>query len=202
MEVMKMAIVRHVVLVVLVASGTLVGPEAFAQDTRSLGLVMGYPAVVGVLWQVSPRIAIRPELTVETGTSESTSSSNFGTFRFSSDSWQVGGGVSALLLLHRADGLSLYVSPRYVLRTGEITRENSSPQGVVTVRGSNEISGHTVSGAFGAHYTMSARFGIFGELGVSHDRDSTSSSIEGQTNDNFRTIRTGMRSGIGVVFFF
>jgi len=46
---------------------------AAAQDTPRIGLVMGYPAQVGVLWTVAARLAIRPEVNWTRTTTETVS---------------------------------------------------------------------------------------------------------------------------------
>ncbi len=53
---MTVRIVRTAVLMLLVCG---VG-RAYAQDDPRVGLTMGYPTSVGVLWHVTDRIAIRP----------------------------------------------------------------------------------------------------------------------------------------------
>ena len=39
--------------------------SANAQDNPRVGLTMGYPTSIGVLWHVTDRIAIRPEIDSE-----------------------------------------------------------------------------------------------------------------------------------------
>src|SRR5262249_26303209 len=97
-----------------------------AQAEPRFGTVMGYPAQVAVLWNVSSRVAVRPEINWTKTSSETTSSTSSFTFNgpiavpttitvtSTSDSWQVGVGASGLFYLSKGEALRTYVSPRYV----------------------------------------------------------------------------------------
>src|SRR5690349_6856829 len=68
---MTMRLARTAALMLIVGGvGT-----ADAQDDPRVGLTMGYPTAIGVLWHVSDRIAVRPEIDFSrsTATSEGTS---------------------------------------------------------------------------------------------------------------------------------
>ena len=43
---------------------------ASAQDTRSFGVTMGYPASIGVLWHMNEAVAVRPEFAFDFFSSE------------------------------------------------------------------------------------------------------------------------------------
>jgi hypothetical protein len=192
---------RVILLVVLM---TMAGDPALAQEAGSLGLTIGYPASVGVLWQVSSRLGLRPEVALDVVSSTSSSTSRFGTSRTMTDSWQAGLGISALILLRRWDSTSLYVTPRYVFSTGDTTRETEDPPGLVSVSlGTTLSSGHRFSGSVGVHHTLAPRFAVFGELGLAHDRDTLDSGNDTSEFDvESRSTRTGIRSGAGIVFLF
>jgi len=120
--------------------------------------------------------------------------------------WQVGFGLSALFLVYREENLSLYVSPRYIhYRTKSTTAEDVSPPSVIVMGNEGSATtGHTLSGSLGMQYTLGGRFGVFGELGLSHERDELSRSSPDESSSDFeaRFTRTGIRSGVGVVFLF
>jgi hypothetical protein len=194
-----------------VLAGTILGlflflfdaSPASAQDSGRLGVSIGYPANIALLWQLSTRVALRPELTVDLASSETTATSPFGVDTFSSESWNVGLGLSALLFVHRSDNLGVYVSPRYMHNLGKnTTTVTSAPNVVVGGPGDRDTTGHAVSGAVGAHYTLGPRFGVFGEVGVSHARDRMSRESGPTPETEFRFRSTGVRSGVGIVFFF
>ena len=187
--------VRSLVLAVAACAAC---PCQAAAQSGQFGLSIGYPTSLGVLWQPSARIGIRPEFTFDLFDAESTSVSRLGTSRFSTDTRLLGVGLSALLRVYREENLSLYVSPRYVHRRGKTSVVQDVPANVfVAGNDDREITGHSISGSLGARYDLGARFGVFGELGVDHSReDTTDPSTES------RITRTGIRSGVGVVVVF
>ena len=112
--------VRTMVLMTAITVLCLANP-ASAQDTPRMGITMGYPAAIGVVWQPTDRIALRPEVTLSKSSGESilTTSFTFGgtttttTSVISNDNWQAGVGLSALFYLTGHDALRTYVSPRW-----------------------------------------------------------------------------------------
>ena len=188
-------------LILGVAVLAAVPSEAPAQDTPHIGLSIGYPASLGLLWEASTRVAVRPELSLDFAEAKHTSSDSFGVSHSSSEAWQVGIGISALFFVHREESLSLYLSPRYVHRRSiSKTSHDERPGVIVLAPGDRETIGHTLSGSFGARYAMSTRFGVFGELGMSHERDNSTPSSENESESRFTNV--GIRSGVGVVFLF
>lgn len=82
---------------------------AGAQDAGKTGVTMGYPASIGFIWHASDKVAIRPELSISGGSSESSPSS----FAAENDTWSLGTGVSVLFYLDSYDHLKTYFSPRF-----------------------------------------------------------------------------------------
>ena len=166
---------------------------AHAQDNSRIGLVMGYPASIGVLWHVTDRIAIRPEIDFfrSTVTVERTG----GLVPLPEDedtSSVVRPGVSALFYLGPKEDLRTYVSPRFVfVSTG-------------TTGSDEETDSYLVSGSFGAQYALGRRFAVFGEIGIewtkSTSRFDSLTPIAGTTT--FRRTGVASRSGVGVVLYF
>src|SRR4030088_2665279 len=80
-----------------------------AQDTPRVGISMGYPAAIGVIWQITDGLALRPEISVQKSSTEFTESLSFGlsaggtpdtttaASTSTSDLWQVSVGLSALV---------------------------------------------------------------------------------------------------------
>src|SRR5881394_3551642 len=98
----------HVSIVLSVVALWLSSTAAQAQDEPKIGLTMGYPSAIGVLWQLTDRVAIRPEVTATRGSSEGLSTDPIlGTAGTStpSDNWQVAVGLSGLFYLTRDGGL-------------------------------------------------------------------------------------------------
>ena len=212
---------RFYLLLILTAVCVLGPRAAAAQDDPKVGVTMGYPGAVGVLWQATERIGLRPEFTVSRASSESVSASDqslgIGASASPSDMWQTGVGLSALIYLTRVESLRTYVSPRF---TYSQTSTSSAVNGGPLSTASDSWS-YSTSGSFGAQYALGRHFGVFGEAGVSYtSTTSRLSSIEtltvginipgasgGRTttfavrsDSHAHTI--GARSGAGVVFFF
>jgi Outer membrane protein beta-barrel domain len=164
---------------------------AAAQDTRKVGITMGYPAAFGVLWHASSSLAIRPELSVSGSSNETLSNS----FESEGDGWAVGTGISALFYLGPADKLRTYVSPRYTYAHTSNTTELASVTNSSTTATTNINS---VAGSFGAQYAVGDRFSVYGEVGFGFSHSTAKSSpsgIKGSGNS------WGLRSGVGVVFY-
>ena len=180
---------------------------AFAQQPRKVGIVMGYPAAVGVLWHVSDGIAIRPDFVVNRQSSETTSTVGLGipgqsqTVTTTSTGWTASVGASALFYVGAPDTLRFYVSPRlaYVWTRTDTESEPASltPLGPFE----SESDGFLVAGSFGAQYAPHDRFRLFGELGVSYTRQDGFSGYS-ITRSDIVTRNVGLRSGVGVVVYF
>ncbi|HKB14139.1 MAG TPA: hypothetical protein VKD69_25920 [Vicinamibacterales bacterium] len=196
-------------LIVLIA--VLLLPRcAAAQDTPRFGVAMGYPAEVGVLWTVSDRLAVRPELnwtrtTTETTTIQTIFSVNGGVTTNSvttkTTTMTTGTGVSALIYVARREALRTYLVPRFSYARGSSDTDPglSLPVGVTPT--STTTSSYGASGAIGAQYAVATHFGIFGELGIAYTRNTLSFSPSSLPRDAKNTT-TGIRSGVGVILFF
>lgn len=164
---------------------------AAAQDSGKVGISMGYPASIGVLWRASDKVAIRPELSISGGTSDVTSSS----FESESDGWAIGTGVSALFYLHRYDHLRTYFSPRF---TYSRTTNNSTLSSFTNSESKTTNKSAGAAGSFGAEYSLGEKFAVFGEVGFGFNHTTANSStspskVSGNT--------WGSRTGVGVIFF-
>ena len=163
---------------------------ANAQDDPRVGVTMGYPTAVGVLWHVTERIAIRPEIDFarSVATTETTSTTILPPNE-RDEATTVRPGISALIYVTRREGLRTYVTPRF----SYISTDSSSSE--------IESSNYLVSGSIGAQHRLGDRFAIFGELGVEYARSTT------RLSSTFLSIETrrstvGTRSGAGVVLYF
>ena len=176
----------------LVLSGvTLCGPgTAFGQEPGPVGLVMGLPASVGVIWHLGERLAVRPELSLSWSSAESTTPSAGGAITSSTDAAQIGVGSSVILYVRQWDGLRLYVSPRFVYLRSETTATS----------GQSTSTTYSGSGSFGAQYSLGRRAGVFGELGLSYTRLRTSSDFVASAESRGTLVRT--RSSVGLIVYF
>jgi len=165
---------------------------ASAQDAGKVGVTMGYPSSFGIVWHVSDKVAIRPELTLGGASSESTS----GSFASTNDNWNVGTGVSVLFYLKTYDQLKTYFSPR--LTYGRSSSETTG-SGVTTTTVETTTTNTGVAGMFGAQYRLGDKFSVFGEVGLGYNHAKSTGSGQAQTStaNSWST-----RTGVGVVFYF
>jgi hypothetical protein len=191
---------------------------AGAQDHGKVGLTMGYPSAVGVIWTVADRVALRPEITFSRASGDSSANDLLGAAPLSMDeSTGVGAGISALFYIHQWEGLRTYVSPRFSYarnNTSASTAGNTSTSEATT-------SSYLTSGSFGAQYSLGRHFGLFGEVGLGYTSTRTaltstvtttvSISVNGATSGSTGTQlissrshanALSTRSGVGVIFFF
>jgi len=164
---------------------------AAAQEPSKVGITMGYPAI-GVIWQVSERVAVRPELSLSFGSTASTTALPVQGVSVDREttSWSTGTGVSVLFYLPKSDNLRTYVGPRV-----GYTRSSSDTDSLASTS-----SGYSVAGMFGAQYSLGRRFSVFGEVGVGFSsQKSGSSSI---TTFDIRSHSVGTRTGAGVILYF
>jgi hypothetical protein len=191
--------IRKATLVLFMLAASLAS-HAYAQDTPRVGLSVGYPASVGVSWNLSPRIAIRPDVSFDALSVDSAVNSPFGEVAVSGRTWQLDVGLSTLFLLSRIADTSVYVSPRYAYVRGD--RTTTSDPGYSPDDGS--AIGHNVSGALGMRYDLSAQIAVFGEAGTAFERQTVRSHLPAGSDLVSRAeyTRTRLRSGVGLIFYF
>ncbi len=195
--------------VIVAVVGSLVGAaRAAAQDQPAVGLTMGYPASIGVIWHLSDRIAVRPEVSLQQVSTTSTSViTSFvivngvelpmtTTTESINDQWNTAYGASGVFYLRRWDALRTYVSPRFLYSRS--TSSSTTSPGSST----NEFTSNSyfVSGSFGAEYAFARRFGLYGELGFGYTHQSTTNSFAAAGSNTGHTMST--RSGVGAIFYF
>jgi outer membrane protein W len=189
---------------------------ARAQDAPKIGLTMGYPASIGVLWQMNGRVAVRPEIGVSHASGDTSGIDITIPTPLTTDSTNtISTGLSALFYFGPNDALRTYVSPRFSY--GRMTTSAASG----TSTSDTTLSTYQLTGSFGAQYTLGRRFGVFGEIGLGYTRTNTdisstvtittSSISNGVLTQIIRTqaVTSGShsnlvstRSGAGVIFFF
>ena len=197
---------------------------AAAQGEPRVGIAMGYPASVGIIWQATDRVALRPEISLLRASGESTTTSLGTVFTIggtvttttttsvtTNDAWSVGIGLSALFYLSKHDALRTYLSPRWAYTRSSISSSSSTglPSGLGTgARSTTNVvtgsTGHFVAGSVGAQYALGRRFSVFGEVGLGFTRtvaipnaDSPAFTLGESVSRSLST-----RSGAGVVLYF
>jgi hypothetical protein len=170
---------------------------ALAQQPDPVGITMGFPTSVGVLWPLGAHFAIRPELSLSQATDSSTLAVSIGGPSFmestSSDVTHLAVGVSALVYVRRWDALRAYISPRFAYSRTTSNDNSTPPLGLAALT----MHEYSVAGSFGAQYSPVRHFGIFGEIGLQYSSSRTTSTV---TVERLHTIATV--SSAGVIFFF
>jgi len=175
----------------LTIAAVLISTIASAQDTPKLGVTMAAPSAIGILWQVSDRIAVRPEVTLSRNSAESNQNDPIGAALVTSDdSYAAGVGIGALFYVGRWDALRTYLIPRfsYTRSSTSAAINNNSILGPSTSESS--ASNYQTSAAFGGQYSLGRHFGLFGEAGFSYTRTNSSSST------TFTTTVTSIVNGV------
>lgn len=217
---------------------------AAAQNDRSVGLTIGYPTEVGLIWQAADRVSIRADTFFSSSWSDSeTPDAGDGFLQFFGGSSSTSGrtfgvGVSVLITVAKWERLRAYLAPRAAYARSSTESELSFSArlpGTTTVippaTFETKVSTQTYGASFGTQYGLGDRFAAFGEVGVAYSssRPSDSASLVfgsgGSTSPIFsgvaggvlsgaltptlsaslprpRTNSLGIRSGIGVIFFF
>lgn len=182
---------RRLISVLFVFAVSVVAARsASAQDTRTVGVTMGYPGSVGLLWNVTDTVAVRPEFSFSLFSSDNDLALVAG--NSSSDSTIYSVGLSALLYLAKWDMTRAYVVPRYTYSRTSI--DIASPSGNTFEETRN---GHSIGGSFGAQHALGERFGVYGELGLEYSRFNSDTLGADQRSHTFAT-----QSGVGVIIYF
>lgn len=214
--------------------------SASAQDDRRVGLTIGYPGAVGVIWQPADRVAIRTDTFFSSSWTETDSSDAGNEFlRFVGGSSSTSGrtfglGVSVLITVAKWERLRAYLAPRAAYarssNESEISFSTSflgGPAVIQPVTFESKVTTQTYGASFGTQYGLGERFAAFGEVGVAYSSSRPGSSeplvfsSPGSTSPIFggvtgrvlsgvltptvprpRTNSMGLRSGVGVIFFF
>jgi hypothetical protein len=187
---------RPLVAIVVLLSAAAVRPAA-AQPARTVGVTMGYPAGIGVLWHVSDRIALRPDVVVTRGTTSTTTRSIGGATTGAQTDWTASGGLSALVTMRDIDRLRLYVVPRVAYVRAESSTDDTTGLGAF----GSSTDGVLASGALGAQYGLGDRVAVYGEAGVQYLRQEFESAF-GTSTSRATLTQVGLRSAIGLVVYF
>jgi hypothetical protein len=87
--------------------GGLLAVPASAQEAGDVGVTVSAPSAIGAIWHVTPRVAIRPDLSFSFNESDGEGSSSLD---FSSSTVSLGG--SLLFYVGRWDNFQTYIAPR------------------------------------------------------------------------------------------
>jgi len=143
--------------------------------------VINSSGAISVIWHVTERVALRPELGI--------SGSNVSNSVLDAEATQqnVSPGIGALFYLGPLDKFRVYVSPRYAYARSH--NESSSPFS----SSESTVTTHIMTGSVGAQFSMHEHFAAFGELGFAYNHAKTGST----TNNSWTN-----RSVAGVIWYF
>ncbi len=194
---------RKVWPLVLFASLLLFPSVATAQERGKAGVVMAFPASIGATFDVSPRVALRPDVSFSSSWSDSSSPSSSATA--SSNGYGVAVNIAALLYLRKRESLNLYFVPRFGYGHSHSTSSSSSSSstgGGVTQDAAANV--YSISASFGAEHPISRRFGVFGELGFGYSKSLASSAVSMAMNPvtNSTSRGVGTRASVGTILYF
>jgi hypothetical protein len=157
---------------------------ASAQDVPGAGLAVTSTSAVGLLWQVSDRIALRPEFGFTSSKSTLEAVGAEQTQRTLSP------GFSVLFYTRsRSEDFRPFVAPRYVYGRSHGKSTSTMAPGVVE----STLVTHSASVTGGAEYVPHRRFGIFGELGIAYSRAEPANTV---------TQSWSIRSVVGAILYF
>ena len=174
--------------VLFAASGT-----AAAQDGGKAGVTIAYPSSIGLIWHVTDTVAIRPAFSFAHSDSDSTISTN------DNHSNSFGVDLGVLFYLKKYDNVRTYVSPRFSYSRTSSTSTPSSAQGPlpeITITGTSTGG----AGVFGAQYSPSRRFSVFGEVGIAFSQRNTNTGSNTIIGD-LKSHTWGTTAGVGVIFY-
>lgn len=204
-------------LALVLVAGVLVAAPASAQTDRKVGVTLGYPAQVGVVWHISGRVALRPEFSVSRTSSESSNESEglFGsppiTIQTKGSSYGATGRITLLITVKDWNELRVYAAPAYAYSHGSSTSTTTilgftppptppgfPPTTIIGPSGTSTTSshGHIASGSLGIAFTPHERFAVFAETGLRY----SSSTAPFGGNSKLRTV--GTAGTIGAVLYF
>ena len=172
--------------VCVVAVLPLLAATVHAQDAGKIGITAQYPASIGILWQASNRIALRPDVTF------SGSATDFSGPSVNTSSWNVGAEFAVLYYLKRYEHVRTYVAPRI-----DYGYSRTGASGPNTTNNVTSRWGAGATGLFGAEYAPVTRFTIFAEIGFGYSHSTLPET--GTVNGSGNSWTT--RATVGAVFY-
>ena len=179
--------------------------KTVAQERGQVGLTMGYPTEIGVVWHLAERVGIKGGINFAVGSSKIDAGAILPERETHTDSF--GFSLAAQWYFSRKDNVSTYFSPRFAYSrlTSELEGDSITllagliPSASLDLR--SESSSYSFAGSLGAQYAPNRRFSVFGELGLGYSSgtitSSPSSSVAESESSTF-----GVRSAVGIILYF
>jgi len=208
---------QRMVIALVISGLALAARTADAQERGQVGLSMGYPEAVQLLWHATDAIAVRPGVSWRHSFSDPVGfsfgiSDGFGNTISTTSSSQttiIGVGVDILLSVRAWENVRAYVAPGYEYGSTRVrsmrTTVSTGARAAPTENETRETSGHdhVVTGAFGVRYTPHRRFGVFGESGIEYSKSRTTfPGFEGVTDATTKYQAWSTVTRVGVIVYF
>jgi opacity protein-like surface antigen len=158
---------------------------------------VGLSGSFGLVWNVSEKVALRPEFYLAIASGRADASSLTSGSASSSTRWSVG--ASALFYVHRRDNLSAYLSPLFSYSRSKSNIEEGSG---MQMSSDNTMSGYFASVSLGLQYALNRRFGVFGEVGIGYSNQRARSSSHDVVSPGSSYHAWGTRTAVGAVWYF
>lgn len=171
----------------LILVGLTASPAA-AQEAGDIGVTVSAPSAIGVIWHLTPRLAIRPDVAFSFNESDAEAGSDI-----SSHTVSLGGSV--LFYIGRWDNFQTYVTPRVSYSWSSSSIDGSG----LDLDATQNSWG--LSGSFGGQYTLGTRFAVFAEAGLGFSSQSTETPSSFGNNDR-SSWSFGTRTAIGATLYF
>lgn len=188
---MKTAVIFRFSLAFLLLNGG----SALAQDRGQVGLAMGFPVSIGLIWHPTERIALRPEFSISGISTEQTIT--ISPIQSDTESSLYNIGISGLFYVSQSDNLRTYLSPRLAYGRLSSTIENA-----LTGPSDSTTKTTSFSGSFGAQYALHRRFGVFGEVGLGYSGSTSRSEVGIAGEVRVDADAWSTRGGVGVILYF
>ena len=191
-----------------------------AQDTPKVGVTMGYPSAVGILWHVADSVALRPEVTLTRSSGESNGNDLSPTVT-TDGTTAVGVSIGALFYLGRKDAFRPYISPKFSYSRSSTSSAVNSNTILGPSTSESTLSAYAGAASVGGQYALGRRFGVFGEVGLAYTRTNTAltstftttgfvlingaltQTVRQQTlQSSARSNLLGTRTAVGVIVYF
>lgn len=158
---------RWILMATLVCGLIVVARDARAQQPPDsepgreggrIGLTLAYPAsgvssgLIGLIWQASDRLALRPEVSISARIAGDSTNSG------ANDSWSLGATLTVLCYVGRREGVAAYVGPRL-----SYSWAWSGGGGTDT-----RNAGYGVGVNGGLQYSLTKKIVLFGEVGLGY----------------------------------
>ena len=165
---------------------------AAAQERGQVGVTMGYPAAIGLQWQITDRFAVRPDINFSFAHVET--ESDFFDATSESSGRNIVFGLAGIWYTRPAgENFRPYLSPRVAFI--HTSSDDDDDEDALT------DSSWAASGSFGLQYSPINRLSIFGEAGIAYSRQERGiDTVLGNVSTTGTTWST--RTAVGVIFYF